>query len=297
METRWTCVVSGLDSEGKKTDEAPKDLTVGAKFALSCEGPSVSLNKDSLVLELPKENRYQLRLLETKSLTENSAEFVATSWVPGEVALKDPILTDGEARVSLGDIKFSVASVLQPESAQEPYPPWGPLSLTWPFSVWASLALGIILIGSFVAMRMRRVLRRKRLLRLLEKNPIAVDPYHHFNKELRRLARQIPVISGAWNENDRRTYLDEVDSAIRWYLARTLILPVFDRPTRDILSDLKRLNKKMHGELRREFTVTFTELERARRAPAQVSVEDAQQIMELARGLADRVRERLGAEA
>lgn len=296
METRWTCTVSGLDAEGKRTDGPPADLTIGSKFALVCEGPSVSLNKDRLVLELPKEQRFHLRLLETKSLTDNSAEFIAATWATGEIDLKDPILTDGETRVSLGDIKFSVASVLQPDTA-EPYPPWGPLSLSWPLTVWFSLALLIVVFGALVYWRMRRVLRRKRLLNLLEKNPIAIDPYHHFNKELRRLARQIPVVSGAWSEKDRRAYLDEVDSAFRWYLARTLILPVFDQPTREILRDLKRINKKMYNDLRREFTVTLTELERARRAPAQVSVEDAQQIMELARGLADQIRQRLGEKA
>lgn len=296
METRWKCAISGLDAEGKRTEQPPAELTIGSKFALVCEGPSVSLNKDRLVLELPKDQSFQLRLLETKSLTENSAEFIATSWATGEIELKDPVLTDGEARVALGDIKFSVASVLQPESA-EPYPPWGPVSLSWPLTVWLSLALFIILLGALIYWRMRRVLRRKRLLNLLEKNPIAIDPYHHFNKELRRLARQIPVVSGAWSEKDRRTYLDDVDSAFRWYLARTLILPVFDEPTREILRDLKRINKKMYRELRREFTVTLTELERARRAPAQVSVEDAQQIMELARGLADQIRQRLGEKA
>ncbi len=297
MEARWNCVISGLDTEGRRTDGPPAELTVGTKFGLICEGEPVSLKRDALSLELPKENRYQLRLLETKSLTDTSAEFIATSWTPGDVALKGAVLTDGEARVSLGEIKFTVASVLSPESSQEPYPPWGPLSLSWPLGVWAAIVLGVALIAALITWRLRKVIRRKRLLRLLEQNPIAIDPYHHFNKELRRLARQIPVLSGAWNENDRKAYLDEVDSALRWYLARTLILPVFDRSIRDIVGDLKRVNKKMHTDLSREFTVVFTELERARKAPGQVSVEDAQQIMELARGLADQVRQRVEAKA
>lgn len=291
METKWTCAVSGLDEAGSPTGSPPESLSIGTKFSLACEGPAASLNKDKLSLEVSKENQFALRLLETKSLSDTSAEFVATSWKSGEVKLQNPILTDGSSRVALGDIRFTVTSVLKDEK-QEPYPPWGPLALSWPIWVWISALVFFGLLFFLIWGRVRYAVRRKKLLKALEKNPLAIEPYHQFNKDLRRLARQVPALSSAWNENDRRAYLDEIDQALRWYIARTLVVPVLDQPKHEVIRDLNRKHKKLLKDLRREFTVTLTELDRARREPARMTVEDAHQIAELARNLVDRMRER-----
>ena len=289
----WKCALNGLDGDGKSTGAAPEGLTVGSKFLLSCEGPPAPLDKAKLALVVAKQDRYLLRLLETRSLTDTRGEFVATSWASGQITFPGPILSDGATRVNLGEIKLSVASVLDPQKNPEmkPFPPWGPVALAWPAWVWLAIALFAAAMVALISWRLKRSLRRKRLLQLLEKNPIVGEPYHHFNKELRRLTRQVPVESGAWSLKDKGQYLHEIDQALRWYLARELVLPAFDRSTSEMARDLKDLDKSLHGRLKRDFTVAFTELESAIRRPERVNVEDAHQITELARTLADRVRE------
>lgn len=270
----------------------PAEMTVGTKFTLKCDGPPAPLDKTKLGLEVAKQDRFLLRLIETKSLGETGGEFVATTWASGKISFENPILTDGVTKVGLGRIEFEAKSVLDPQKNPEgkPYPPWGGVTLGWPWIVWALILFVVLIAIVGVGSRVGRIVRRKRLLKLLEKNPVAGEPYHVFTKELRRLVRSIPVVSGAWSETDKAAYLGDLDQALRWYIARAFVIPVFDRTPREILADLKRVQKNIYQGLRRDLGVTLGEIESARKQAKKVTVEDVQQITELARQLADKIR-------
>lgn len=251
----------------------------------------MALDGKHLSLELPQEAKHALRLLETKSLTENRAEFVATSWMSGELKLASVTLSDGSKRVGLGELKFTVASVLDPKSNPEmkPYPPWSSLAMAWPLWIWFAFMLLVAALAGWIGLRMRRTLRRKRLLRLLEKNPIALSPFHQFNKDLRRLARTVPADASGWDQAAERNYFREVDQALRWLLARELVIATFERAPRDINRDLKRTDARKHKALHKDLSLVMNELAQAQSGQHRLPINDVLQITELARSFADRV--------
>ena len=269
-------------------------MTVGDTFLLSCEGAPLALAKENLHLELPKEQKYSLKLLETRTLSDTRAEFIATTWASGEQKLANPVLTDGAKRIGLGKIELTVATVIDPKQNPEskPFPPVGPLSVSWPMAVWFTLVATVFVLIAAFWNRVSRSMRRKRLLRLLESNPIAQKPYHQFNKELRRLGREIPSSDTDWALDKANLFLRELESALRWYLARELVIPAFDRSPTELARDLKRKDGRLDKAVRRELVIALQELEKASAAMAGnkiLSVGDAQQILELARGVADRI--------
>jgi hypothetical protein len=290
-DVQWTCKTFALDSSGQLAGELPVTTTVGSRFQLTCEGPPIVLNRAQLSLELPKMQQYQLKILDTRELTDGRAEFIVTSWSAGDVKLSNPVLTDGAKRIGLGDIHFSIASVIDKKTNPEPKPfgPWSPVLLPLPVWIWFGAIILIVAVVSPIFIFVRRRVRRRKLLKQLAKNPITMTPYFQFNKELRKLVRQIPNDRSDWSLDVAQKYVHELDECLRWFLARELVLPVFARGPGEILRDLKRGHSDLFTAMRRDFTVTLGEIEKARQSEKRVTIEDAQQITELARGLADRI--------
>ena len=263
---------------------------MGEKFLLVCEGPAAQIAKDKVSLEVPKEAKYFLKILSTRELSDSRAEFIATSWTAGELKLENPVLTDGTHRIGLGPFKMTVASVIyqkqNPES--KPFPPWGPMAVPWPSWVWLSIFLAVFAVIGLIALRFKRTLKRKRLLRLLESHPIATKPYFQFTKDLRRLSRELPTNEAEWNDEKAKVYFNDLDQALRWYLARELWLPAFNSRPSEIVRELKNKDERIHKAVRRDLVIALRELEKAS-IQKKVSVQDAQQILEISRGVADHI--------
>jgi hypothetical protein len=66
-------------------------------------------------------------------------------------------------------------------------------------------------------------------------------------------------------------------------------LPVFQRRPSEILGDLKRLHPALYKETRRDFAMALLEVEKAK-GSTKVAVQDAHQIAELTRTLADKIK-------
>ncbi len=297
VDAEWTCKTFAMDERGQAAGELSQAITVGTEFLLVCEGPSVVLAQTKLGLELNKTQRYALRLLQTRSMTDVRAEFVATTWMAGQIKLSNLILSDGASRVNLGNIELNVASVIDQKTNPEgkPHPPWAPMLLAWPLWVWVAIGSAILLVVLvFVALVYRRV-QHKRLLSMLESHPITLTPYHQFNKELRRLNRELPSKEGSWPDERVQDFLRELDQTLRWFLARELIVPAVDRSPREVVRSIKRADERLFKLIRRDLGVILSELHKAQRlkpsaSDAQrVSVSDAQQLIDLARMVADRV--------
>ena len=291
LDAQWTCKNFSIEKQNQPLDEK---MTVGTKFILSCEGPAAKLNKEHLGLEIPKAQKYALRILQTRDLTDVRAEFVVTTWTAGDVKIPNLVLGDGTARVGLGEISFKVASVLKPgapaadgapptqppaegaapgAAAQPtPFPPYAPMKLPWPQWIWITSLVVLFVILLAIVMRISRSFRRKRLLKLLEKNPIALTPFHQFNKDLRKLSRQIPMQESAWDAETAGKYFEELEGMLKWYLSRELIVATFDRRPADMARDItKALVGKDVGDeagFQRELRVTLAELDKARQYAA-----------------------------
>lgn len=281
VDVQWKCQV---------VKSSEPDLTVGARFDLECGGASASLNKDGLSLELPKAAKYALRLLETKELTDTHATFAATSHVAGQIKLPNPVLTDGKVRVGLGEIQINVASVVKQEEGQEPkpYPPWAAEAMGLPLFVWVFVGVLIAVAAWGVFMAVRQSLARKRLLKELETHGTALSPYNQFNKELRALMRHYPMgINVKWSPELALQYCKELNQSFRWFLSRELIVPAFDFKPQKIVKELKKADRSLHRAVGKELRLALREIDKALSASGKVSADDAQQLTELCRKLAD----------
>jgi hypothetical protein len=214
---QWSCEIRDAEA-----------LTVGKKFTMECLGPSVVLNGEKLELKLQDEEKYALKVLEVHGLSQSSVKLVVTSYKAGVIRLANPLLTDGEASVGLGEVQFKVESVIKPPTGSTPpkepskggpgglsvpggpptvdssggssapqqssgevkaFPPWGPLQINWPSYVWLLLACVIIICSWSLFCLIRAQVRTKRFFIELKKHNSALSPLHQFNKELRVLAR------------------------------------------------------------------------------------------------------------
>ncbi|MES2963706.1 MAG: hypothetical protein V4760_07425 [Bdellovibrionota bacterium] len=280
-DKQWACKIQ---------PRAEGEITVGTKLVMLCEGEPATLVKESLRIENREDMKYALRLLEVKSLDETKAELVVTSWMAGEIEVPNSVLTDGKLRVGIGDQKLTVATVIDPQSNPEgkPFGPFAPFALPWPIWLWLVVALIAALISLALWIPVRRSMKRKKLLTMLEKNAIALSPFNHFNKELRRLTRLVPTsASQPWHEGDARTFFRELDAAFRWFLARELVISAVEGSPSKILAEVKRANPDVHSMNRKDLRLVLDELEKTQNG--RPAIEDATQLAELCRTLSDRI--------
>lgn len=293
-DAKWSCQALRLDENAQAQGALSEALTVGQKFVLQCEGSPVALAKEKLRLSLPKDNPYALRILQTQSLTETSASFVATSWVVGPSRVRDVVLTDGEKRIELSGFSFEVKSVITPENNPEgkPYPPAGPLSIHLPLFIWVVLSLAVLLAAFLTIKAVRRSMQRKRLLKELGRHGTALSPFNQFAKDLRGLARKFPHAGSgakAWSLEDSKQYLSDLNSYFRWFLARELLIPTLEFSDSRILKEFKKRYPAIFKAVAKDLRLALGELEKALKTKEAVAGEDAQQITELCRKLAERV--------
>ena len=293
---QWTCKTSAMDETGTPAGDLG-EITVGDKFLLTCEGPPATLKREALSLETSKEARFALRILETKALSDSRGEFIATSWVANEFTLENPVLTDGQMRVGLGDIKLKVATVIKPEQNPEgkPFPPWAPASLPLPMWVWAAAFVFVLAIAAAAAFKLMRRARRQRFLRRLESNRPALTPYNQFNKDLRRLVRGLPLSGSGLEPQKVRGFLEELSEALRWFLARELLVDTLkNQKAGEILRSLRTQDRELYDHLKKDMHLTLTEIDKAIGAAGggkgAPPLEDLHQIAELGRKLTDKVQ-------
>ena len=284
-DVEWTCKPSKLDDKGNPAGDLIDQITVGAKFHLACEGPSVALKADQLALELPKAAKYQLRILKTIAISDTRGEFIATTWTTGQIKFKDPILTDGTHRVGLGSFDLNVASVIVPEKNPESKPigPFGPIYLGWPIWIWFALGLVAAIIVGVLLESGRRVVKSRRFYRMLEKNKIALSPYNQFNKDLRKLHRQ--VSAGTLPEG----FFPELNEVFRWYLTRELSIDALKASSSTILRALKKSEFELYRRLNHDLALALAELEKANYSRSRPTLDDAYQLIELCRKVADAI--------
>lgn len=290
MNQQWNCELKGLSSDGQTATDLPAKITVGQKLMLKCEGPLMTISREGLTIEAWDTQKYSLHLIETRELTEAKATLIVTPWQAGEWKVQNPALTDHKVRVGLGDLNYTVASVIDPKTNPEgkPYGPVDPLILAWPLWLWllaSALICGVLFI---FGLGVRKSLRRKRFLTTLEKNATALSPVNHFNKELRKLQRQIPLGSQTWTDGESQDFFKELESQLRWFLARELVIPAIDGSTGAVLKAMKKADLNVYKQSARNLRIALLELRKAKGAVA-VSGDDALQLMELTRKIADRI--------
>jgi hypothetical protein len=283
----WNCSFKNL----------PESITVGTKLTMTCDGePSgfTAASADRLKLELPKNQNYQLKLLKTVSIGDTGGEFLVTSWTAGELK-PEATLTDGTINVLLSPLQLTVATVIEPKTNPEgkPYGPVAPVSMGWPPWFWAMLAAIVVMALACLAMAIFTYLQRRKFLLQLEQNKPAMTPFNQFSKELRKLFKNLPSQSSSWTSLDSQMFFKDLDTSLRWYLARELTIPVLTGSPAAIAREVKRADRKLFDDHGKEIRLLFSEIQKALSAKEVVSVIDATQIAELTRSLTEKINRRL----
>lgn len=282
---KWECQASKLDKSGSRSaliDES-SPVTVGEKFVLICEGSSVDLDPAKLTLELPKNAKYALRIMETRELKDGRGEFIATTWVGKPLSFPRLLLTDGVNKIDLGPLSIPVKSSIPQEKQQDPKPfdAYGPVKLQWPAYVWIAMAVLVAIAALWGGFLVYRIIKQKRLKSLLAKNQIALTPFNHFNKDLRRIVRA--------GSSDVLNSLKDLRESFRWYLTRELVISALTETPAQILKTLARKHPQILKALKRDLSLALNELDKAANGTAADEA-DLTQLTDLCRTLADRIQ-------
>ena len=291
----WTCQALQLDATAASNAQPVGELTVGETFLLSCGGGPAPLDAKLTSLRLPKGSEHLIRLLEARALDANHAAFVATAYLAGDLKPVDVFLGDGTSLVRLEGIQLKVKSVINPQETPgpKPYGPVEPLAIGYPAWIWLAFAAVMAVGAAVVARKVKRRSEHRRLKDTLAAHPIVGSAYAHFNREMRLAGRKYPPRSEA---GPARDYVAELDRAFRWLVARELLVPSLEGGPHGALAELARRNPKAHRAHAQVIARTLSELTRALRPGAPVTMTDGQQLAELCRKAADAIRD-AGGEA
>lgn len=258
-QAQWNCEVSGIPEQG---------LTVGAPFALKCAGAEVSgLSPQTLSLELSKQDKYRLHILENKSVSSTGVDLLVTSYVPGDTSLKDVVLTDGVNRISLSGVNYTVMSVLKEDAPQEPYAAEDPTTLSWPASVLISMGAFVVIAVAMVIYFVQRQARKKKFRLWLEAQKTPLSPFDQLNKDLRR----------AQKERNPSKQIAELQILTETYLSREFQKPLLDASPKAVLKAVSGDDRRLSAKLRPLVMRLYGEFERLPGAleKSQVSANEA----------------------
>jgi hypothetical protein len=268
----------------QKSEEAG-ELTVGQVFHLLCKGDWPEVKKESLELRLEEADKDKLKILGIEFPTKTEANLTVTSYKTGQHQLKAVQLVDAENSVVLGDLNFTVKSVMNPqEPVKEPLGPTGPLQLS--LSIWYPLVLLVLIVFVLGFFGYRWKIRRdkKRLLSDMRLEESVQEPYFQFYQSVRKMQRNFSFFSGQVPTSAEITeFVTEINLAYKIYLARLFQIPTLKWSERKILSDFKRNHRDYYKEFRPEIRKALAELSRASGSLDKITGKDCQQLLELLR--------------
>lgn len=265
------CDIEVPPIEGLKDGE----ITVGRDFILHCQGEwPASLDVEKINLNLLPEQQFLLKLRKFEFRDRDSADLYVVSYVAGKMEIPELTLSAGEQTVSLGRLQFEVVSSIQepavdsaPEAGTQatppqpqPFGPIGPAWIAWPIVYSLLLAALVTFLVSYFGVMIFRRQQRKRLLLEIADHDSALEPAQKFFQELRKLNRTSPLFYSSEDaiqkilRQDREKYaleaLEQINGALRLYLAREFKIPAFQWRDAAILKDLKKYHRniyKKHG--------------------------------------------------
>jgi hypothetical protein len=290
VDANWNCVPSQPSVAGVAGEPLKEPITVGQKIVLACTGDSVNLKSDQLRLELRKEDKYALKILETQSIESTKGVFTVTSYRVGEGEIKGVVLTDGTLRVALNNVNFKVKSVIEPMQNPEgkAYSPSQPVGLLWPSYVWIVLASLVALVVLIIVNAIQKSAQKRKLLRELSLHGSALSPYQLLNKEMRALNRNYQS-GNTWDAESAEKFISSLEQSFRWFLTREFVIPAHQWRPAAIVKELKRKNKVLAKQIDKDLRLTLRELDKGKAASARLTLLDANQILELCRKVADRI--------
>lgn len=279
----WTC--SFADGPEAKLS----DLTVGAKFALSCRGdipvewdPKAAPPKITFAKE---EDAYALTVLKTGKLEAQAAEFVVTAYKPGKHEPEYIRILQGDKGFEAVKPKWELKSVLKPDQKPQPFGPLGPFSVPLPIWVWVTAVLTLVVVALSVWRFVRRSRQRRRMLEDLKRHRTAMSPLHQFYRDARLLRRRLHT---AKSEAEIKTIATDLEREFRLFVLRRFEVPALDWTDSEILRDVRKRHRKTYASASEPLRRALRELSRMR-AQATPSVHDVEQLHRMSLDAAERV--------
>lgn len=244
------------------------NLTVGAPFLLTCRGDiEVTWIPDFPVAVrfATKEEAYTLHVLKTESLAPQEARFLVTAYKAGEhkpeyvrvVQMQGP--GAGELGFEVAKPEWTVKSVLKPNQQNQPYPPFGPWSISLPSWLWLILVFLVSAIGYMVVRKLRKMNQRTKMLQELSRHKTALSPLHQYYRDARNLRRKLHGVKQVDELNDLSR---ELNREFRLYVLRRFQIPTLDWSDGQIVRDLRRRHKKVYRAAGDHLRKTLRELTR-----------------------------------
>ncbi len=279
----WKCA---FDEKGTAT---VSDITVGQKLNLYCSGDPAQLAHDGLKIDSTeatgKEVFGKLHILEVKSLATDSGQFIVTSYEAGQHKAEGLILTDGLQRVPLEGFEWQVRSVIE-NPAQQPYPSFGPWSMSISWFYWAILVVVIFMAVWKAVIEFRKQRTRKKLFDDLKSFKTAKSPYDELHTDLRRLERGLAKM-------EPKSAFESLERSYRLYLIRELQVPALEWDDKDIVKEIKRRHKSIYNLIRVDLIDYFSEL---RKIKATVRLEDCEFLLKQCQKISDKISDLMEGE-
>jgi hypothetical protein len=241
-----------------------------------------------LELRLDPADQRKLKVLKFERTSGSEAQILVTSYQAGNHQLKAVQLVDQDHSVVLGDLQFTVKSVLNPkEPPTEPYGPMGPVEFGTPLWFWALVVSLLVVVAALFWWKLARRARRHKWMNEMNLQEKVLSPMADLGKTLRHLLKDLSL---------GKTQVEELQRAYLYYLARVFQIPTLKLRQHEILSEIKSKQRSVFDEQGAVIVKTMTELERAMAATGQVSEKDLEQLIHLVRRSAENIERLLRKE-
>lgn len=281
----WSCAFEQGKTEGSAD---LKQLTVGAKFLLSCHGDiPVEWKEDAGVsVSFPKkEDAYSLHVLGIESLGPKGAQFVVTAYKPGKHEPEYIRIVQGSQGFEVTKPVWEVQSVLPKDQPPQPPPPFGPWNLQIPMWFFAAIFLAFCLVGFVIVRKLRKTSQRNRMLGELALHKTALSPVNQFYRDSRVIRRRL---NGAGSVEELKQISGELNRDFRLYVLRQFQIPTLEWSDRAIVDDLKKRHRKVYLQAAEPLRKTLRELGRLQSQPSPL-LPDVEQLHRMSLDAVERI--------
>ena len=225
MENKWQC----------QFKKPPKQITVGQKLLMLCEGDTASNVKPPLRIEfLDKQQLYSLHVLKTLKQEENFLALEVSSYRTGE--FNSPfIITDGKKELFIEGFSFSVQSVLnETKQPAQPHGPFGPFKFSLPLWYWFSISMSLVFLFLCIFIFLNRLLKRKKFIQKVLKRKAYLSPSKFFTIGLRKQ-----------KENSFNS-LKDLENLFKIFLEDLFFIPAINQTREQIMRNLKKYQYQVY---------------------------------------------------
>lgn len=273
-------------------EKMPDELTVGRVFNLHCAGEVPNFQKEKTEIRLDEKDQYALKLLDLDQQGSN-LHLKVTSYQAGEHHLKAVQIVDPEHSAILGNLEFTVQTVIQKEEVKpEPYGPIGPFSLGLPWWFYGFWIVLLFSLAMFLFVKVKRSLERKKLIEEINSFGTSHTPYTQFTQSVRKWMREYEFLAHpekVLNSQEREMFLKDLVQSYRVFLGRTFQVPALQWPDRVFVSEIKKRFADIYEICGQDLKKILREQTHAQSHQQEMRAQDLIQLLDLTRKNVDAI--------